>query len=214
MEYVHDCCQHVPLMWGFFLFNAVTEVTTRKKLCFCGVAIVTLKSSGSTTILDSEATESWKWSNTNSINTIAPFCALAPADAFLWAEIMAALSCLCIKQCCLILFLSQVSVWSFSAAWHQQTWWVMSSTNGLLWRLCRNLPDVAVKQLTTIVSSYWCFFYQPTVLIVIKRIKINSVLQWDYSLCDGDVFHSLTRKKLKASVSQGSNKQDDHLHSG
>lgn len=154
-----------------------SHLNVTSKLCFYGVAAVMLKSPGCTMTLDNETKKSWKWSHTNSINSIAPFCALARTDGFLWAEIVPILSCLCIKQRCLILFLSQVSVWSFSAARHQQTWWVMSSTNGSLWRLCRNLPGVAVRQLTTIVSSYWCFFYQPNVLMVKKRIKINSLLQ-------------------------------------
>lgn len=90
-------------------FNAAIEVTTKRKLWFYGVTVVILKSPGCTMMLDNEATESWKWSNTNSINTIAPFCALALADGFLWAEIVSILSCLCIKRCCLILCLSQVS---------------------------------------------------------------------------------------------------------
>lgn len=108
-----------------------------EKVVFYGVAAVILKSPGCAMKLDNEAAESWKSSNTNSVNTMAPFCALARADGFLWAEIVHVRSCLCIKRCCLILCLSQVS------ARHQQTRWVMSSTNGLLWRLCRRLPGVA-----------------------------------------------------------------------
>lgn len=85
-----------------------SHLNVTSKLGFYGVAAVMLKSPGCTMMLDNETTKSWKWSNTNSINSIAPFCALAQTDGFLWAEIVPVLSCLCIKQRCLILFLSQV----------------------------------------------------------------------------------------------------------
>lgn len=110
-------------------------------------------------------------------NTAAPVCALAHADGFLGAEIMLALLCLCIKWCRLILCLSQVSAWFFSAARHQQTWWVMSSTKNFVMKMVQKFA----RRSSQAIDKY-CFLLRMFLLSTkcfLKKILVNILIKWN-----------------------------------